>query len=195
MNSKKRCKKCKKYFKVETMFITNMGNFCGNECRMEWSRMNLDKIIEKAKKQRVKKERKERQQRKYDLKPDKEIKHYIQKEYFNKYICLRDSGEPCPTCGTRHSKIWDAGHFISVGSADNLRFHEDNVHRQCRHCNYYGNDNQGKYRDFLVNKIGEKRVQALENGKRTSKWSREQLEQIKEEYKNKIKQLKLEREK
>ena len=50
---------------------------------------------------------------------------------FNAYIRERDSNEPCISCGTTKPVKYDAGHYYSVGAYPNVRFDEDNVHKQC----------------------------------------------------------------
>lgn len=120
----------------------------------------------------------------------KEAQHAV-----NSYIRVRDEGLPCISCGKPPTDLGfhggrDAGHYRSVGSASNLRFHEDNIHAQCVKCNQWKAGNAVEYRIRLLERIGEERVVALENNNEPHKWMREELIQIKETYKKKLKELK-----
>lgn len=86
---------------------------------------------------------------------------------FSLYIRLRDSDEKgycaCISCGRVRfykDKV-DAGHFIPKNSGDNIYFDEDNVHAQCRYCNYYLSSNPKLYEKNLRLKIGDKAVDEL----------------------------------
>jgi hypothetical protein len=111
-------------------------------------------------------------------------------QWFNKYIRLRDEGRPCISCGKKLTGKYDAGHYFSVGSYPNLRFHEDNVHGQCVECNQHKHGNLIEYRNGLEARIGKKRIEEL-MAIRNERLSLP-LDQIKEkiqEYKDKIKNL------
>jgi len=84
---------------------------------------------------------------------------------FNKYIRLRDKDKGCICCGRRLEGIYDAGHFYSVGAYPNLRFDEDNVHGQTRHCNSFLHGNLLEYQKGLINRIGIKAFKELEKRK------------------------------
>lgn len=116
-----------------------------------------------------------------------ELKKSAQK-HFNAYIRLRDKDLGCISCvkyGVDH-----AGHYIAQGSSGVLRFNEDNVNGQCRNCNVWLHGNLIEYRINLVEKIGMERVKDLENIRhQTKKWTREELEAIRSNYKQKIKDI------
>jgi len=108
-------------------------------------------------------------------------------ELCNKYIRLRDAGKPCISCGS--DKANQAGHFIAVNQSSFLRFEESNIHLQCSYCNCHLHGNQIAYRLNLIKKIGEAEVNRLEAdymANKVYKWTREELEQIIEHYKEKI---------
>jgi len=84
---------------------------------------------------------------------------------FNKFIRLRDEGQPCISCG-KYKKL-QAGHYYSAGKHENLRFEEDNVNGQCLQCNYYLSGNLLNYREGLIKKIGIERVERLDLLSRT----------------------------
>lgn len=112
---------------------------------------------------------------------------------FNAYIRLRDrlAGYPCISSGRPldwSGNAVDAGHYRSTGSAPHLRFNEDNVHAQSKHDNQYLAGNAVDYRIQLVRRIGLERVEALESDDTPRKWTIEQLQAIKEHYKQLIKE-------
>lgn len=112
-------------------------------------------------------------------------------QVFNQYIRLRDRGKPCISCGKTLQGKYDAGHYYSVGSYPNLRFHEDNVHGQCVECNQHKHGNLIEYGINLPKRIGPKRVQALADSRAgVLKLTRDEIvEQIKA-YKLAVKNLK-----
>lgn len=105
---------------------------------------------------------------------------------FNRFIRLRDAGKPCISCG-RYVEMGqlDAGHYRSIGAAPELRFNEDNCHGQCRECNGFKSANKSEYRDSLIDKIGLKRVEEIENYHPPANLSIEDIYQIEKEYKAK----------
>lgn len=106
---------------------------------------------------------------------------------FNEYIRLRDQDKPCISCG--RYKIEHAGHYYPAGKYSSVRFNEDNVHGQCLHCNYFQHGNLIKYRVFLERRIGKERLDLLDSEatRKIHKWSNNELIQIYEIYKVKIK--------
>ena len=113
---------------------------------------------------------------------------------FNAYIRARDSAKPCICCGQALTQEavgggYDCGHYRSTGSASHLRFHEDNAHGQRKVCNRYGAGRAVDYRIGLIARIGLGRVEALESNCVPHKWQRDELIEIKETYKRKLKEL------
>jgi hypothetical protein len=95
---------------------------------------------------------------------------------FNNYIRQRDKDLGCISCGGR---VDHAGHYFSVGAHSALRFSEQNCHGQCIGCNCYKHGNLIRYRQGLVERIGETAVRELEAEKNlVRKWSRTDLEEI-----------------
>ena len=115
---------------------------------------------------------------------------------FNAYIRARDRDQPCISCGAPPPDLSglhagrDAGHYRSVGSASHLRFHEDNVHAQCVHCNQWGAGRAVDYRIGLVARLDLARVEALEHNNTPNKWTHEELRGIRDTYRAKLKELK-----
>jgi hypothetical protein len=113
---------------------------------------------------------------------------------FNQWIRRRDqlAGHPCISSGKPldwSGNATDAGHYRSTGAASHLRFNEDNCHAQSKHDNQYLAGNVVDYRINLIKRIGIERVEALEANNSTHKWQRDELIEIKETYKRKLKEL------
>lgn len=109
----------------------------------------------------------------------------------NKYIRLRDKDELCISCGKKINGVEHASHYLSSGGHSNIRFHEDNIWKSCYKCNVMLSGNPTSYRIRLIKKIGVERVEWLEdNAYIEKKWTREELKEIQEIFKEKIRQLK-----
>lgn len=139
-------------------------------------------------------ERAETSRRKEAIKTIPDLIKEAQRE-FNAYIRERDRGQPCICCGLplgagEVGGAYDAGHYRSTGSASHLRFHEDNCHAQRKQCNRYGAGRAVDYRIGLINRVGEEKVGALEIDNTPHKWTREELIQIRDTYRQKLKALK-----
>jgi hypothetical protein len=107
---------------------------------------------------------------------------------FNKYIRHRDKGLNCISCDKPPKKA-NAGHYFSQGGHSNVRFHEDNVHLQCEHCNSFLSGNLLNYRIGIEKRIGTARLIVLEViAHETKKWTVQELNEIIETYKRKLKQ-------
>lgn len=93
---------------------------------------------------------------------------------FNDFIRARDFDfsrglGKCICCGGYVSwgSDWHAGHYWSKGANyDGIRWDEDNVHGQCKACNYYSGDAKIFYTRNLLKKIGQQRLDALDIKKR-----------------------------
>jgi len=115
---------------------------------------------------------------------------------FNAYIRARDrlAGFPCVCCGRpldwgRLGGAVDAGHYRSTGSADHLRFREDNCHAQRSDCNRFGAGRAVDYRIGLLSRIGRDRLEALETDNAPHKWTRGELIAIRDEYRAKTRAI------
>lgn len=112
---------------------------------------------------------------------------------FNAWVRARDSAQPCISCGAPPPDLSvlhagrDAGHYRSTGSASHLRFHPDNCHAQCVRCNQWGAGMAVDYRIRLLLRIGAPRVEALECDNQVHKWTRDELREIRDTYKQKLK--------
>jgi len=119
-------------------------------------------------------------------------------EVFSQYIRLRDSlrttGDlnycKCITCTILKSpKELHAGHFIDRRHSPTL-FDETNVHAQCPRCNVYLDGNILEYRRQIIKLYGEGYdIKLEEKAMGTKKFTIAELEEMKETYKEKIKEL------
>jgi len=119
--------------------------------------------------------------------------HELTKTSVHALIRLRDHDDPCISCGTRTTACWQAGHYLSVGAHPEIRYHPDNINKQCLRCNVNLSGNQAMYRLGLVAKIGAARVEALEGPHPPAKHTREALAGIRKEANAKVRQLKKEK--
>ena len=167
-----RCKNCKEKFEP----IHFLQKYCIDkaECR---AAMNI--AASKKKKSEYNKENKSLPQM---LKETQAI--------FNSYIRKRDYKNGCISCGKPFGEDkYDAGHYISTRHKI-ITFDEDNVHGQCVSCNQHKNSNHIPYRKNLINKIGEDRVNRLEElYVHTKKWTKHELNELVSIYKQKIKEF------
>lgn len=84
---------------------------------------------------------------------------------FNRFIRLRDKGNPCISCGKPDDGTHQrhASHYRSVGACSSLRFNEINVWASCSVCNNHLSGNIGEYRKALIRKIGIDKVEWIES--------------------------------
>lgn len=162
-----------------------------DSCYYDWlinsepGKVKLHKATLKAKSIVRQKEKKELNRTKEKLKTHSEWLQDLQK-VFNQYIRKRDEKEPCISCG-KFREHYDAGHYRSVGGHRELRFNEDNVHKQCVYCNRHKGGNQIEYRKGLIKKIGEERVLNLEKKHEPVKLSIPEIKSSIKYYKDKLK--------
>jgi len=114
---------------------------------------------------------------------------------FNAFIRERDrvAGHACISSGMPldwSGNNVDAGHYRSTGSAPHLRFDERNCHAQRKHDNRYLAGNAVDYRRWLIARIGLETVEALEADQTPRHYTREDLIQIRDTYRAKLKALK-----
>jgi hypothetical protein len=114
---------------------------------------------------------------------------------FNSFIRARDAGKPCICCGKplgTEPNTFDAGHYRSAGSAPHMRFVEDNVHGQSKHCNNYLGGNHVAYRQGLIQRIGLAAVERIEADNTTRKYTKEGLLEIAKYFRSEAHRLKKE---
>jgi hypothetical protein len=108
---------------------------------------------------------------------------------FNRFIRLRDAGQPCISCGRHHQGQIHAGHYLSTGARPELRFEELNVHAQCAPCNNHLSGNIVLYRKGLIAKLGMEIVEWLEGSHEAAHYTIDDLRQIRADYTRKAKEL------
>ncbi len=108
---------------------------------------------------------------------------------FNAFIRERDKDLPCISCGRFHKGQYQAGHYRTTKAHPELRFNEDNTHKQCSACNNYLSGNIVNYKPRLIEKIGQERFDALMIQRPLMKWRREDYERICDEYRAKLRSL------
>lgn len=170
----RKCKICKTPFEVKS----NNHWCCDFDCAME--------LVEK---QKEKKWKKEKAKRKKDLMTLQDwIK--IAQTNFNKFINARDKGLPCISCQKPITGRVNASHYYNANNHWNVRFNEDNVNSSCITCNQHLSGNLIPYRGYLIEKIGIERFEHLESiAQVTRKFTIEEVKDINELYKTKIKEL------
>ncbi len=149
---RRKCKICNEWFIPEKDF----EKWCSQEHKEELAiriyRTDREKKQKAFKKQQREKEIKARDKlkiRKLSVKP---LKYFTQQAQnaFNAYIRYRDRNEPCISCERFHEGQYHAGHYRTTGANPELRFNEDNCHKQCAPCNNHLSGNIEKYTPNLI---------------------------------------------
>ena len=182
-----KCKICKSKFTASSSLKPTCDEY---DCKVAYA-------LKVAEKNRAARERKEkRDHREWKAKTKEKLmtlSDYIQicQKVFNTYIRMRDNDKKCISCGTKANVQYAAGHYFSTGAYPNLRFHEDNVHKQCnRKCNMGLSGNLIAYRERLIKRIGIERFEALEALKQVPRhYTIPEVKELIKTYRNKIKEL------
>lgn len=167
---------------------------CPYPCGVQFARMAEEKAKAKAERARKAKTRAQREALKSAGQRKREATKRAQAA-FNAYVRERDHEQPCISCGTTdpggdsRGGVWDCGHYRSTGAAPELRFHEDNAHRQCKKCNRDRSGNVVDYRIRLIERIGIDRVERLEGPHELPHWTPEQLDEIAASYRKRTREL------
>lgn len=96
----------------------------------------------------------------------------------NTIIRLIDEGQPCIATGSTTGKR-NAGHYISRGANDTIRFHLDNIHIQSEHSNSFNGGDTLRYQDGIKRIYGKEYFEFLETLK-SIKPIKLSIEEIKE---------------
>ena len=187
-NTKKKCRHCKEFVLAESGVTVLLGFFCNRDHALEHQHTKAMAAVSKMRAKAIQLAKKDIKARKQALKSLGTLHKEAQPE-FNKYIRLRDKGQPCISCQRHHSGQNHAGHFLSIGSSPELRYAESNVHLQCSVCNNHLSGNQLLYRVNLINKIGIKAVELLEGPQEPQRYRRDDIIAIKAKYKALAKEL------
>lgn len=200
------CKVCGASFKPER--ITDWG--CCPDHQADYAVSLIKKVRESQRKSAVKQAQKKRVEEKKEFK----VRRFMvskpatqeaeAQKAFNKYIRVRDYGEPCISCGV--TMDWDrismltgsdvnAGHFKSVGAHSELRFNTFNCNAQCVTCNKYKSGNVSSYRVGLVVKFGSDIVERLERYSPPKRFDAGYLARVKDVFTRRARQLQRRRDK
>lgn len=170
-----RCKNCKEKFEP----IRFNQKYCLKD---ECVRVFVQVVKEKTWKQTKVK-------MKNDIKTNSDWLKEAQK-VFNQYIRLRDKNQTCISCGSKLASKYDAGHFYSMGGHKAVTFDEDNVHAQCVACNQFKSGNLINYREGLIKRIGEAKLNDLsQRANQTRKYTNDELKELIKTYKQKINEI------
>ncbi|AUU92384.1 protein NinG [Enterobacteriaceae bacterium ENNIH3] len=189
---RRKCTVCREWFEP----VRAEQYVCSYECACVHGKAANDAAkVEKQrkeKKRRLEEEKADRQrqaERRIAVKP---LSYFIKQAQhaFNEFIRYRDRDLPCISCGRHHDGQYHAGHFRTTGASPELRFDEDNCHKQCSACNNHLSGNLTAYRPALIAKIGQARFEALMGPHALPKWTREDYIRIRDEYRAKIRDLK-----
>ena len=182
-NKRRRCTLCKKYKEADKGIVCPVGFFCNSDCRFVYANTKTKALLQKSKYITKKLSDKKHSERKRELKAnDRPFRTKEAQKAFNAYIRKRDEKEPCISCQRHHSGQYHAGHFKTTAARPDLRFNEDNCHKQCAPCNNHLSGNVGEYIVHLINKIGQDRFDAL-TPVEPVKYSCEELKEIELKYK------------
>lgn len=185
--AKRKCKVCGTVFDKQRplQFV------CSLICGIEYAKEQKRKAALKAKAEAKRKERAKKQAIRHKLETVPELTKKAQ-QAFNRYIRLRDRGLPCISCGKPlggEPNSYDAGHYRSVGSAPHLRFDEQNVHGQCKHCNCHLSGNVVAYRQGLIGRIGLNAVERIESDQAARHYDQQALRDLAAKYRAKAREL------
>ena len=179
-NSKRKCRECKTYSRVEDGKIINNGYFCNIDCATKYALKNRDK----GRKTR------HRQEKKAFRDNDTKIRKEAAIKACHAYIRERDKNKGCITCGASLIGVkFDAGHFLKSTNSY-TKFMEKNIHGQCVRCNQYRGGEEAIYRQRIEEIYGVRTLLALERCKsRKIKRTAQDYKKIEDYYKQKLKEL------
>lgn len=183
MARKCRHKQCRKELpKAKDSQPIERKGFCSFDCMAKHG-------LEKAQESRSKEKRKEILKAKERLKTKADHAREAQSAV-NAWIRERDKDQPCISCGRHHQGQYHAGHYRTVGANPDLRFEELNIHKQCAPCNNHKSGNIVEYRINLVKRIGQDNVDWLEGPHDPKRYTVEDLQEIKREYRRRLREIK-----
>jgi hypothetical protein len=163
---KKKCRICGDMFRP----FSTTSVVCSTKCAFELTYQNREKEFKQETKRLKEKIRIE--DRPYWLKKAQDS--------INKYVRLRDKGEPCISCDKPDNgqRQRHASHFKSVGSNSALRFNLWNIHASCSVCNNHLSGNIGEYIPRLIEKIGQEKYDWLQAQNQPIKYEIDYLKRL-----------------
>ncbi|MGV8004303.1 recombination protein NinG [Photorhabdus temperata subsp. temperata] len=188
---RRKCKICCEWFMPKYHNIWWCSPDHGTELAIKKRNRDREKAEQALKKKRQQElaEKKDKlKARKLAVKPLSYFRNQAQ-QAFNAFIRERDKYQPCISCGRFHNGQYHAGHYLTIKAHPELRFDEDNVHKQCAPCNNHLSGNIINYKPCLIEKIGQERFNRLMSHHALPKWKRDDYEQIRDYYKEKLRSL------
>ncbi len=201
---RRKCIHCREWFQP----VRNEQVVCSFECASAVGKEQTAKAQADAQRKALKLQRDEekagrqrRRAKREELRPASYFKAQAQ-QAFNAYIRYRDRHLPCISCGELnppdlHGGQWDCGHYKTVGANPELRFEESNAHKQCKSCNAGAGKYTAKeatvaknYEAGLVARYGHACVDWLNGPHPMTNYRREDFIRIRDEYREKLRQLK-----
>ncbi|MDC9599028.1 recombination protein NinG [Xenorhabdus anantnagensis] len=191
---RRKCKICREWFHPRYDNIEWCSPEHGAELAVKKRSRDREKAEQKLQRERRQKEIADRDKLKTRRLAVKPRSYWIQQAQraVNAYIRERDRDLPCVSCGTYTSAQWDAGHYRTTAAAPQLRFDERNIHKQCVVCNQHKSGNLVPYRVELIRRMGLEPVEAIESNHDRHRWTIEECKVIRDEYREKLKELKRE---
>ncbi|WP_445494612.1 recombination protein NinG [Photorhabdus sp. SF281] len=188
---RRKCKICCEWFmpKFNNIYWCNPEH--GDELairKRNRDREKLERELKKKQQQELAEKKDKLKVRKLAVKPLSYFKNQAQ-QAFNAFIRERDRDLPCISCGRFHDGQYHAGHYLTIKAHPELRFNEDNAHKQCAPCNNHLSGNIINYKPGLIEKIGQERFDKLMSHHALQKCKRDDYEQIRDYYKDKFKRL------
>lgn len=177
---RKTCKHCRKKLEPE-----RPGQIVHTECAADYAiALNAKKARAKAKEVRkADRVRKEKLKSRADWMKDAQ-------KAVNAYVRARDANEPCISCGRYHQGEWHAGHYLSRGAHPELALDPRNIAKQCQPCNVHLSGNQINFRKGLIARHGVEFVEWLDGAHEPKKYTIQDLLQIRDKYRHKLKEMK-----
>lgn len=190
---RRRCKNpnCREWFNPPYQNHTWCSPECGTILALAKREKDQQKAIQEAERQRTNAARQEKQSLKVRKLAVQPLSHFHKQAQsaFNEFIRHRDIADPCISCGRFHGGQWHAGHFRTVKASPETRYDEDGCHKQCMPCNHHLSGNIPNYKPNLIAKIGQEAFDRLMGPHELKKWTREQLQELAANYRQKTREL------
>ena len=149
------CKFCKNTYAPERQF----QQICSFECAIGLAKLNQFK---KVKKDWVK-EKAERKEKSMTLSEWKGLFQIV----INQIVRLIDLNSGCIATGSKTGKM-NAGHYISRGSNDTIRFNLHNIHLQSEHSNSFNSGDTIRYQEGIIRIYGKDYLNLMDSLKSTN---------------------------
>jgi hypothetical protein len=178
--------KCPSCNKLGTLKRFGLTYLCNSECAFQLARKK--KTIDKGSKIKKKEAASEFRQLKENTPKTRKAASKIS---CHTYIRARDVGKPCITCPKLLVEgDFDAGHFMESGNFSFTRYHEDNIHGQCKKCNRFKGGMLIEYEKNIRLKLGDEKVDWIHaNKNKVTKRTIEDYRDIEKHYKDMLRQL------